>query len=67
MHELVDCERFMSEKNQPFFVFISLEALMLMSIHAHIHHNEIIGFVSGYRLKSKNKRDVLIIHECVPC
>jgi hypothetical protein len=50
-------------------MFISLEALILMTAHSHIHRNEVIGFVSGYRMKTKKfgQKDILIIQECVPC
>lgn len=53
LHELVECQRYFSERNQPIVVFITIEALILMTVHSHIHRNEIIGFLSGLRLKTK--------------
>lgn len=44
-----------------------------MSVHSHIHRNEVIGFVSGHYIKSNimrgqtNQRDIIIIQETVPC
>ena len=41
-----------------------------MTVHAHMHRNEVIGFLSGYRTKTKGpqtKKDVLLIFECNPC
>ena len=41
-----------------------------MSVHAHMHRNEVIGFLSGYRTKTKGpatKKDVILITDCNPC
>ena len=70
MHELVEPQRYFNEKDQPAILFISFEALCLMSVHAHMHKNEVIGFVSGYRTKTKGpvtKKDVILITDCNPC
>ncbi len=70
MHELVEPQRYFSEKEQPCILFISLEALILMSVHASMHRNEVIGFLSGIRTRTKGpvtKKDVLIITDCNPC
>eukprot|EP00347_Sterkiella_histriomuscorum_P006564 403352292 len=67
-HELVECQRFLTEMHQPIVLFITLEALFTMNVHAHVHRNEIIGFVSGHRVKTKKiGKDVFIIQETVPC
>ena len=39
---------------------------MMMAIHAHMHRNEIIGFLSGFRLTTKTNKKVIIIHEAQP-
>ena len=40
---------------------------MVMQVHAHIFKDEVIGFVTGYRFKSKNsKKDIIVIHESEP-
>lgn len=63
----------MNEHQQPVTLFITLEALLVMTVHAHIHRNEVIGFVSGHRIKSNtmrgqtNQKDILVIQETVPC
>ena len=70
MHELVEPQRYFHEKEQPAVLFISFEALCVMSVHAHMHRNEVIGFLSGYRTKTKGpatKKDVIIISDCNPC
>ena len=70
MHELVEPQRYFTEKDQPVILFISFEALCLMTVHAHMHRNEVIGFLSGYRTRTKGpntKKDVMIITECNPC
>ena len=41
-----------------------------MSVHASMHRNEVIGFLSGYRTKTKGpatKKDVILITDCNPC
>ena len=51
-------------------MFISLEALLLMTAHAYMHRNEVIGFLSGYRTKTKGpvtKKDIFLITDCNPC
>ena len=51
-------------------MFISLEALILMMTHASLHRNEVIGFLSGFKTRTKGpvtKKDVLIITDCNPC
>jgi hypothetical protein len=69
MHELVEVQRFLNEYQQP----ATLEAMILMTVHSHIHRNEVIGFVSGHRIKTNtmrgqtNTRDIIIIQETVPC
>lgn len=44
---------------------------MLMNIHAAMHRNEVIGFLSGYRTRTKGsnqiKKDVIILTDCNPC
>jgi hypothetical protein len=43
---------------------------VLMMIHASMHRNEVIGFLSGFRTRTKGpvtKKDVLIITDCNPC
>lgn len=67
LHELVECQRFLTERNQPMVLFITIEALILMTIHSHIHRNEIIGFVSGFRLKTKRQENIVIIQDSLPC
>ena len=39
----------------------------MLSIHSHMHRNEIIGFCSGFRLMTRNNKKVIVIHEAVPC
>lgn len=49
---------------------MSFEALLLMTVHCHMHRNEVIGFMSGYRTRTKGpnaKKDVMVITECNPC
>ena len=48
MHELVEPQRYYHEREQPAVLFISMEALFLMTVHTHMHRNEVIGFLSGY-------------------
>lgn len=70
MHELVEPQRYFQEKEQAAVLFISFEALCLMSVHSHMHRNEVIGFLSGYRTKTKGpatKKDVILITDCNPC
>jgi proteasome lid subunit RPN8/RPN11 len=73
MHELVEVQRFLQEYQQPVTLFITLEALLLMTVHSHIHRNEVIGFVSGHRVRTNTMRgqttprDIIIIQETVPC
>jgi hypothetical protein len=70
MHELVEPQRYFHERDQPALLFVSLEALVLMTVHSHYHKNEVIGFLSGYRTKTKGpitKKDVFLITDCNPC
>lgn len=50
-------------------LFVTFETLILMNIHAAMHRNEVIGFISGYRTRSRGptKKDVIIITDCNPC
>ena len=34
-----------------------------------MHRNEIIGFLSGFKMKtcSTNNKDIIVIHDAVPC
>ena len=62
MHELVECSRYINELSQPLILFITMEALITMTVHSHAHRNEVIGFVAGHRmLTKKGNRDVFII------
>jgi len=70
MHELVEPQRYFSEKDQNFILFMSLEALCVMTIHASMHRNEVIGFLSGYRTRTKGpqtKKEVIVVTDCNPC
>ena len=70
MHELVEPQQHFKEVDQPFYLFISFEAFVLMTVHAAMHRNEVIGFVSGYRTSTRGpnqKKDVLLITDCNPC
>ena len=42
----------------------------MMLVHSSMHRNEVIGFLSGFRTRTKGpvtKKDVLIITDCNPC
>ena len=42
----------------------------MMVTHASLHRNEVIGFLSGIRTRTKGpatKKDVVIITDCNPC
>lgn len=70
MHELVEPQRHYTEREQPCIVFVSIETLVLMTVHSYMHRNEVIGFLSGYRTKTKGpmtKKDVIVITDCNPC
>ena len=70
MHELVEPQQYYKEIDQPTFLFISFEALLLMTSHAAMHRNEVIGFLSGYRTRTKGpntKKDVIVLTDCNPC
>jgi len=32
-----------------------------------MHWNEVIGFLSGFKIWNKSNKDVIIIHEAIPC
>ncbi|CDW84650.1 histone h2a deubiquitinase mysm1 [Stylonychia lemnae] len=65
-HELVECQRYLTEMHQPIVLFITLEALITMTCHASMHRNEVIGFVTGFRVKTKKtNKDIYIISETV--
>lgn len=66
-HELVECQQFFTEKGAPFLLFITIETLVLLSAQSHLHRNEVIGFLSGWKMKNKSNKDVVIIHEAHPC
>lgn len=41
-----------------------------MTVHSHYHKNEVIGFLSGYRTRTKgpvSKKDVFLITDSNPC
>lgn len=48
-------------------VFITIEALILMTVHSHIHRNEVIGFLSGFRLRTKKQENIVLIQDSLPC
>lgn len=66
-HELVECQQFFLEKQQPFILFMTQEAIAVLTIQSHMHRNEIIGFLSGFKMKTRYQKDVIVIHEAVPC
>lgn len=45
---LVECHHFDDSIQSPVVVKIKLEALLLMDLHAHCSHNEVIGCLGGY-------------------
>lgn len=67
MHELVECQQFFTEKTQPFILFMTIESLILLSVQSHLHRNEVIGFLSGFKIKNRSNKDIVIIHEAHPC
>lgn len=70
MHELVEPQRYFHERDQPLVLFISIEALLVLTVHTHLHRNEVIGFLSGYRTKTKGpatNKDVFLITDANPC
>jgi proteasome lid subunit RPN8/RPN11 len=66
---LVKPAKYASEMEQPIEVNISLEWLMLMTVHAHLYSHEIIGYLAGDFLvveKDGRKRELLYIHNWLP-
>lgn len=45
---MVECHQFDDSIQPPVVVKIKLEALLLMDLHSHCHHNEVIGCLGGY-------------------
>lgn len=44
---LTRCVPYLSIEEQPVQIYFNVEPLIIMEIHAHLHSNEIIGFLSG--------------------
>jgi len=44
---LTRCLPYSSLEEQPVQIYLNVEPLIIMEIHAHLHSNEIIGFLSG--------------------
>ena len=47
-HTLMRPTKYNDENEQPIEVNLSLESLLLMTIHSHLHSNEIIGYLGGF-------------------
>ena len=46
---------------------MTIETLILLNVQCHLHRNEVIGFLAGFKIQNKSNKDVIIIHEAVPC
>ena len=65
-HTLIKPSKHNEETEQPIEVNLSLESLLIMTIHSHLHSNEIIGYLGGHYINwdsartSWNKKKQLI-------
>ena len=55
-----------STKKQPIEVYLSFQAFLIMNIHSHLFHHEVIGFNAGYVFTSKNRNQAVYIHDVYP-
>lgn len=64
-YQLIKCKQFdkKSNQDQPIEVYISFQAYLFMHVHAHLFHNEIIGFGGGYTFKHKNGKQAIYVHD----
>ncbi|XP_076134231.1 histone H2A deubiquitinase MYSM1 [Alosa pseudoharengus] len=62
--QLIPCKVFGEEKQEPFQVIVSAEALVVMDMHAHVSMGEVIGLLGGAYLEEDK---VLKIRAAEPC
>ncbi|XP_015211324.1 histone H2A deubiquitinase MYSM1 isoform X2 [Lepisosteus oculatus] len=62
--QLIPCQSFGEEKQEPFQVVVSAEALIVMDMHAHVSMGEVIGLLGGGYTESTR---VLKICAAEPC
>mmetsp|Transcript_18442 Transcript_18442/g.17563 ORF Transcript_18442/g.17563 Transcript_18442/m.17563 type:complete len:247 (+) Transcript_18442:666-1406(+) len=67
-YSLVTCSQYKSFSQQPYLVYISLEALLILNIHSHLSKNEVIGYLGGFCFDTKdNSQKYILIHQAYPC
>ncbi|XP_012691590.1 histone H2A deubiquitinase MYSM1 [Clupea harengus] len=62
--QLIPCKPFGEDKQEPFQVIVSAEALVVMDMHAHVSMAEVIGLLGGAYLEEEK---VLKISAAEPC
>ncbi|KAL4634948.1 histone H2A deubiquitinase MYSM1 isoform X2 [Arapaima gigas] len=62
--QLIPCQSFGEEKQEPFQVLVCAEALVVMDMHAHVSMSEVIGLLGGHYAEGKK---VLMICAAEPC
>ena len=66
-YRLIKCRQYdKGPDTQPVQVYISFQSYLFMNIHAHLFHNEIIGFNAGYTFRHKNGQEAVYIHDVYP-
>ena len=58
-YNYVECKTYKNE-SEPFIIYVSFQAMLMMNIHAHLFANEIIGWLSGYLIEQDSKKYMFI-------
>lgn len=66
-YRLIKCTQYDNNtKKQPIEVYLSFQAFLIMNIHSHLFHHEVIGFNAGYVFTSKSGSQAVYIHDVYP-
>eukprot|EP00347_Sterkiella_histriomuscorum_P005805 403355203 len=67
-YQLIQYSNYKSLAAQPFVIYISIEAQIMLNIHSHLSEYEVIGFLGGYCFESQTtNQKYLIISTVIPC
>ncbi|CAI2360046.1 unnamed protein product [Moneuplotes crassus] len=62
------------KKGQPLEIYLSLECLLIMTIHSHLYSTEVIGYLGGHTLDlytslkpGQEQKSIIFFHHCYPC
>ncbi|TNV85286.1 hypothetical protein FGO68_gene10664 [Halteria grandinella] len=67
-YQLVSYSNYRTNTAQPYIIYISVEVQIMLNVHSHLSEFEVIGFLGGYCLDSKDSQHkYLLIHSAYPC